>query len=194
VLARYRRLKSRCRLCGLAVLRPLDKQFNHGRRQAAPTHRTVLAWPCQRELYSDLVTRCAYKGEASYFSTAGQPDLAWGYREPLRVIKTNQAPLGWTPHGGSWSVTGGRYVTSAAAEARLVLNTRYFVLAYDADVTIDGPGDAGVMFRAASVGDPAGKNHPARPGGRRRSCALFGFRDAGAGVGRAGESVACVFL
>jgi uncharacterized protein (DUF427 family) len=33
---------------------------------------------------SDLVTRCAYKGEASYFSIAGQPDLAWGYREPLR--------------------------------------------------------------------------------------------------------------
>jgi len=33
---------------------------------------------------SELVTRCAYKGEASYFSVAGQPDLAWGYREPLR--------------------------------------------------------------------------------------------------------------
>ena len=33
---------------------------------------------------SDLVTRCAYKGEPSYFSIAGQPDLAWGYREPLR--------------------------------------------------------------------------------------------------------------
>ena len=33
---------------------------------------------------SDLVTRCAYKDEASYFSIAGQPDLAWGYREPLR--------------------------------------------------------------------------------------------------------------
>jgi uncharacterized protein (DUF427 family) len=33
---------------------------------------------------SDLLTRCAYKGEASYFSVAGQPDVAWGYREPLR--------------------------------------------------------------------------------------------------------------
>jgi uncharacterized protein (DUF427 family) len=33
---------------------------------------------------SDLVTRCAYKGEASYFSAAGEPDLAWGYRDPLR--------------------------------------------------------------------------------------------------------------
>jgi len=64
--------------------------------------------------------------------------------------------LGWTPHGGSWSVAGGRYVTGAAAEAKSVLNTQYFVLAYDADVTVDGPGDAGVMFRAASVGDTAG--------------------------------------
>ena len=33
---------------------------------------------------SELVTRCAYKGEASYFSAAGAPDVAWGYRAPLR--------------------------------------------------------------------------------------------------------------
>ena len=33
---------------------------------------------------SELATRCAYKGEASYFSAAGAPDVAWGYREPLR--------------------------------------------------------------------------------------------------------------
>jgi uncharacterized protein (DUF427 family) len=33
---------------------------------------------------SELVTRCAYKGEASYFAVAGAPDVAWGYREPLR--------------------------------------------------------------------------------------------------------------
>jgi uncharacterized protein (DUF427 family) len=33
---------------------------------------------------SALVTRCAYKGEASYFSVAGAPDVAWGYRAPLR--------------------------------------------------------------------------------------------------------------
>lgn len=35
-------------------------------------------------LQSDLTTRCAYKGEATYFSVAGAPDLAWGYRDPLR--------------------------------------------------------------------------------------------------------------
>ena len=33
---------------------------------------------------SDLVTRCAYKGEASYFSVAGEPDVAWRYVHPLR--------------------------------------------------------------------------------------------------------------
>jgi uncharacterized protein (DUF427 family) len=33
---------------------------------------------------SELLTRCAYKGEASYFSVAGETDVAWGYRDPLR--------------------------------------------------------------------------------------------------------------
>jgi uncharacterized protein (DUF427 family) len=33
---------------------------------------------------SDLTTRCAYKGEATYFSVAGAQDLAWGYRDPSR--------------------------------------------------------------------------------------------------------------
>lgn len=33
---------------------------------------------------SDLVTRCAYKGEATYFSAPGSEDVAWHYREPLR--------------------------------------------------------------------------------------------------------------
>jgi uncharacterized protein (DUF427 family) len=29
------------------------------------------------------VTFCAYKGRASYYSGAGQDDLAWTYRDPL---------------------------------------------------------------------------------------------------------------
>ena len=33
---------------------------------------------------SDLVTRCAYKGEAAYFSAPGSDDVAWCYRHPLR--------------------------------------------------------------------------------------------------------------
>ena len=33
---------------------------------------------------SDLVTYCAYKGEATYFSLGDETDLAWGYRNPLR--------------------------------------------------------------------------------------------------------------
>jgi uncharacterized protein (DUF427 family) len=33
---------------------------------------------------SDTVTRCAYKGEANYWSAAGEPDIAWGYQAPLR--------------------------------------------------------------------------------------------------------------
>jgi uncharacterized protein (DUF427 family) len=32
---------------------------------------------------SDHVTYCAYKGRASYWSLAGEPDVAWYYREPL---------------------------------------------------------------------------------------------------------------
>jgi uncharacterized protein (DUF427 family) len=33
---------------------------------------------------SETRTFCAYKGEASYWSGAGQTDLAWTYRQPLR--------------------------------------------------------------------------------------------------------------
>jgi uncharacterized protein (DUF427 family) len=33
---------------------------------------------------SDTRTACAYKGHASYFSTAAADDVAWIYREPLR--------------------------------------------------------------------------------------------------------------
>ena len=33
---------------------------------------------------SDTQTACAYKGEASYYSTADADDVAWTYRQPLR--------------------------------------------------------------------------------------------------------------
>jgi uncharacterized protein (DUF427 family) len=33
---------------------------------------------------SDARTFCAYKGQASYFSTADEQDVAWTYRPPLR--------------------------------------------------------------------------------------------------------------
>jgi uncharacterized protein (DUF427 family) len=33
---------------------------------------------------SDTRTFCAYKGQASYWSLAGAPDLAWSYPQPLR--------------------------------------------------------------------------------------------------------------
>jgi uncharacterized protein (DUF427 family) len=33
---------------------------------------------------SDTTTFCAYKGEASYWSAAGEDDVAWTYTEPLR--------------------------------------------------------------------------------------------------------------
>jgi len=33
---------------------------------------------------SDTRTRCAYKGEASYWALGGAGDVAWTYREPLR--------------------------------------------------------------------------------------------------------------
>jgi uncharacterized protein (DUF427 family) len=33
---------------------------------------------------SDTTTFCAYKGEASYWSLAGQDDVAWSYPQPLR--------------------------------------------------------------------------------------------------------------
>ncbi|MGH9248757.1 MAG: DUF427 domain-containing protein [Acidimicrobiales bacterium] len=33
---------------------------------------------------SDTGSYCAYKGEASYWSVTGNPDVAWTYRQPLR--------------------------------------------------------------------------------------------------------------
>ena len=35
---------------------------------------------------NDVVTRCPYKGEASYHDAAGKPALAWEYRQPIPVV------------------------------------------------------------------------------------------------------------
>jgi uncharacterized protein (DUF427 family) len=35
---------------------------------------------------NDVTTRCPYKGEASYHDAAGQPALAWEYREPIPAV------------------------------------------------------------------------------------------------------------
>ena len=35
---------------------------------------------------NDVTTRCPYKGVASYHDAAGQPALAWEYREPIPVV------------------------------------------------------------------------------------------------------------
>jgi uncharacterized protein (DUF427 family) len=35
---------------------------------------------------NDVVTRCPYKGEASYHDAAGKPALAWEYREPIPAV------------------------------------------------------------------------------------------------------------
>lgn len=45
---------------------------------AAEEVRTDLLQPTETK------TLCAYKGEASYWSGAGQTDVAWTYRQPLR--------------------------------------------------------------------------------------------------------------
>lgn len=56
--------------------------------------------------------------------------------------------VGWTSYGGDWHVRGGRYATAAAAEAKSMMTTAYSALVFDADVTVDGTGAAGVVFRA----------------------------------------------
>ena len=65
--------------------------------------------------------------------------------------------IGWTPHGGTWRVVGGRYLAAAAAEAKTTLNTSYDAVVYDVDVTAQAAGDAGVVLRASELTDaPAG--------------------------------------
>lgn len=62
--------------------------------------------------------------------------------------------LGWRTHGGSWSVTGGRYQAGSSFGGKAVLDTNFADFTYDADVTVTaGSGDAGVVFRATGLGN-----------------------------------------
>lgn len=59
--------------------------------------------------------------------------------------------LGWKTYGGSWSVPGGQYQTTASYGGKSLLDDNHTNAVYDADVTVTaGTGDAGLVFRATS--------------------------------------------
>ncbi|WP_245919385.1 family 43 glycosylhydrolase [Melittangium boletus] len=60
--------------------------------------------------------------------------------------------LGWTPYGGTWTVSNGRYATQQNPDAKALLDTHFSALAYEADVTPGASGDAGLLFRVSNPG------------------------------------------
>jgi hypothetical protein len=59
--------------------------------------------------------------------------------------------LGWKTYGGSWSVSGGQYRTTASYGGKALLDDHHTDARYQADVTVtSGTGDAGLVFRATS--------------------------------------------
>jgi hypothetical protein len=57
---------------------------------------------------------------------------------------------GWTNYGGTWTVTSGQYSVGANPGAKSLLNTNFSALIYDADLSADVSGDAGLIFRVTS--------------------------------------------
>jgi hypothetical protein len=60
--------------------------------------------------------------------------------------------LGWKTYGGTWSVTGQRYVTTQVSDAKALTNTNHSAVTYEADIAPGATGDAGLMFRVSSPG------------------------------------------
>jgi hypothetical protein len=59
--------------------------------------------------------------------------------------------FGWKTYGGSWSVSGGQYRTSASYGGKALLGDNHTDARFDADVTVTaGSGDAGLVVRATS--------------------------------------------
>jgi len=76
--------------------------------------------------------------------------------------------IGWSTQGGHWTVADGHYAVAAAGEARSLLNTNYALLVYEADVSLAGSGDAGLLFRSGyfvGIDANADKVFLARAGG-----------------------------
>ena len=60
--------------------------------------------------------------------------------------------LGWKTYGGTWSVTGQRYVTTQVSEAKALTNTNHSAVTYEADIAPGATGDAGLILRVSSPG------------------------------------------
>jgi glycosyl hydrolase family 43 len=71
------------------------------------------------------------------------------------LVKDNFADgnaLGWRTFGGTWSVSGGQYRTTASYGGKSLLDDNHVNATWDADVTVtSGVGDAGLVFRATSL-------------------------------------------
>ncbi|WP_285680286.1 family 43 glycosylhydrolase [Actinoplanes sp. NBRC 103695] len=92
--------------------------------------------------------------QLAYDRMTFRPD---GTIEPVKMlVKDNFADgnaLGWKTYGGTWSVSGGQYRTTASYGGKSLLDDNHTNAVYDLDVTVtSGAGDAGLVFRATGAG------------------------------------------
>jgi hypothetical protein len=80
------------------------------------------------------------------FGTAGIGTL------PFYAPFANGTDAGWTTYGGSWTVTGGEYrnTTSGPGDKAVAGSTGWGDYTLQADVRLDGAGQAGLLARATS--------------------------------------------
>ncbi|WP_232436735.1 family 43 glycosylhydrolase [Paenibacillus senegalimassiliensis] len=63
--------------------------------------------------------------------------------------------VGWTKHGGTWTVSGGQYHVASNPGAKALLDTNFSNMVYEADVTPGATGNAGLVFRVSNPGTGA---------------------------------------
>lgn len=59
--------------------------------------------------------------------------------------------LGWGSFGGAWRVEDGAYSVDGSPFALSLLNNNFATLASEAEVAVDGGGNAGIVFRASNA-------------------------------------------
>ncbi|GEM_PF-5360211 len=58
--------------------------------------------------------------------------------------------IGWTKYGGTWTVSDGQYNVASNPGAKALLDTNFSNIIYEADVTADSTGNAGLLFRVSN--------------------------------------------
>ncbi len=123
--------------------------------------RVVAKGPSIKVFVDDMTKPVIERQDGTY--AAGSVGLR-AYQTAARFddVKLNGKPVsnfnaggatGWTPFGGEWAVRNGAYAAGAAADAKAVLAGREKLadFTYEATVTVQPGGNAGLIFRATDL-------------------------------------------